>query len=223
LKLLEKFPEWRLSAGHAHPDANSFIVFARGQYLTGDSGYAGVPLTEHHNTLLFDGKGQGKEGAGHDAFDGVSYKYLNGIRIVEAKLGTGSVRVVGDATAAYVPEIGLRQFRRTFEFSAANGFSVSDEVVLEKARTVTELIHSDEAIEKIGDRGFIFGDAGVKLNLNIESPANVVTAVEENALIAPGRPGSVDKGERQVRGKKLSISTAEAVESARFKVKFQVR
>jgi hypothetical protein len=222
-KLLEKFPEWRLSAGHAHPDANSFIVFSRGQYLTGDSGYAGVPLTEHHNTLLFDGKGQGKEGAGHDAFDGVSYNYLNGIRIVEAKLGAGSVRVVGDATAAYEPGVGLRQFTRTFEFSPEKGFTVSDEVVLKKASIVTELIHADEAIEKIGDRRFIFGDAGVKLNLNIESPANVVTAVEQNALIAPGRPGSVDKGERQVRGKKLSISTVEAVESAKFKVEFQVR
>jgi len=54
--LLQQFPDWRLSSGHAHPDANSFIIFAQGQYLTGDTGYAGVPLTEHHNTLLFGGK-----------------------------------------------------------------------------------------------------------------------------------------------------------------------
>jgi hypothetical protein len=31
--VLNQFPEWRLSSGHAHPDANSFIIFARGQYL----------------------------------------------------------------------------------------------------------------------------------------------------------------------------------------------
>ena len=55
--LLKQFPDWRLSSGHAHPDANSFIIFAKGQYLTGDTGYAGVPMTEHHNTLLVNGKG----------------------------------------------------------------------------------------------------------------------------------------------------------------------
>jgi Heparinase II/III-like protein len=60
--MLEQFPDWRLSDGHAHPDANSFIVFARGQYLTGDTGYAGVPMTEHRNTMLVNGKGQAKEG-----------------------------------------------------------------------------------------------------------------------------------------------------------------
>src|SRR5205085_1769756 len=69
--LIKAFPDWHLSEGHAHPDANSFIIFARGQYLTGDTGYAGVPMTEHHNTLLVNGKGQAKEGKGHDAFDGV--------------------------------------------------------------------------------------------------------------------------------------------------------
>jgi hypothetical protein len=58
-----------LSPGHSHPDANSFILFSHGSYLTGDSGYAGVPMTEHHNTLLIDGKGQGNEGQGHDAWD----------------------------------------------------------------------------------------------------------------------------------------------------------
>ena len=32
--MLKQFPDWRLSSGHAHPDANSFIIFTRGQYLT---------------------------------------------------------------------------------------------------------------------------------------------------------------------------------------------
>jgi hypothetical protein len=38
--LVGKLPEWRLSSGHAHPDANSFIIWARGRYLTGDTGSA---------------------------------------------------------------------------------------------------------------------------------------------------------------------------------------
>ncbi len=38
---------------------NSFIIFAGGQYLTGDTGYAGVPMTEHHNTMLIGRRGAG--------------------------------------------------------------------------------------------------------------------------------------------------------------------
>ena len=57
--LTVKYPDWHLEDGHVHPDVNSFILFAKGQYLTGDSGYAGVPKTVEHNTLLVDGKGAG--------------------------------------------------------------------------------------------------------------------------------------------------------------------
>ena len=41
---VKRFPDWRLSSGHAHPDAGSLIIWSNGKYLTGDSGYAGVPL-----------------------------------------------------------------------------------------------------------------------------------------------------------------------------------
>ena len=80
------YPDWRLSSGHAHPDAGSFIIWSKGRYLTGDSGYAGVPMTEHHNAVTFGGQGQAREGKGHDAFDGVSYERMNLIRLNDVKL-----------------------------------------------------------------------------------------------------------------------------------------
>ena len=107
---LRKFPDWRLSSGHAHPDANSFIIFARGQYLTGDSGYAGVPLTEHHNTVVFDGKGQAKEGSGHDVWVGVPYERLDRIRISSIKFDYKKVLLTADLTSAYEPELGVTSF-----------------------------------------------------------------------------------------------------------------
>ena len=48
--LLPKLPEWRLDSGHAHPDAGSFVIWAHGRYLTGDTGYAGLPAARNHNT-----------------------------------------------------------------------------------------------------------------------------------------------------------------------------
>ena len=88
---VKAFPDWRLSSGHAHPDAGGFIIWANGKYLTGDSGYAGVPMTEHHNTLVFDGLGQADEGKGHDAFAGVSYDRLNKIKLQNVKMSEAGV------------------------------------------------------------------------------------------------------------------------------------
>ena len=216
--MLSQFPDWRLSSGHAHPDANSFIIFARGQYLTGDSGYAGVPLTEHHNTLLVNGKGQGKEGSGHDAFAEVSYDLLNRIRIVDVKVEPNQVVVRGDATAAYLPEVGLKKFVREFVYRPGDGFTVTDDVETASSAVLTWLLHADDTIEKGRDNRFIFSAGAIKLLIDpsIEGSKNIKSSIEPNDVTAPGPPGAVDKGERQVRGQKLVMSTPAPVSKARF-------
>lgn len=222
LARLNNFPDWHLSSGHAHPDANSFIIYARGQYLTGDSGYAGVPLTAHHNSLLVDGRGQAREGAGHDAFDDFPYEQLNRIRIVEARLGARSVVVRGDAAAAYDTSLGLTRFERRFEFDGQSVFTITDELQSATPRAFTTLVHADNTIAEEGAGHFSIDASGARLNLRIESPAGASARVEENVLTAPGPPGSVDKGERQVRGQRLAISTAKPETSARFRVRLEV-
>jgi hypothetical protein len=215
---LQQFPDWRLSSGHAHPDANSFIIFARGQYLTGDSGYAGVPMTEHHNTLLVDGKGQGKEGTGHDAFAEVPYELLNRIRIVDVKVEPGQVVVRGDATAAYLPELGLKKFVREFVYKPGSGFTVSDEVETNTPAVLTWLLHADDKIEKGRNNRFSIFAGTVRLLIEplIEGPKDFKSSIEPNDVTAPGPPGAVDKGERQVRGQKLVFSTPQPVSKTRF-------
>jgi hypothetical protein len=220
---LEEFPDWHLSSGHAHPDANSFIIYAAGRYLTGDSGYAGVPLTAHHNSLLVDGRGQAKEGAGHDAFDGVPYEQLSRIRIVEARLAAGGALVRGDAAAAYDPALGLTRFERRFEFDGRGTFTLTDEVESAAPRTFTVLVHADEQIRQEGAHRFSIDAQGARLDVRVESPEGASAAVEDNVLTAPGPPGSVDKGERQVRGRRLAVSTAGPQRVARFRVRLDVR
>jgi hypothetical protein len=216
--LLEQFADWRLSAGHAHPDAGSFIIFANGRYLTGDSGYAGVPLTVHHNTVVVDGKGQGLEGKGHDPWGDVPYARLDATRIVEATLTADGVRIRGDATSSYLPAVGLTRFERLFEYAPATGFTVTDTLQADKSRVFTVLIHADEKIVPAGDRRFVVqtGDAG--LYVQVDVPVDAKTAIEPNELTTPGPPGSVDKGERVVRGQRLAIATGPA-KSAQFVVK----
>jgi hypothetical protein len=220
--LLNQFPEWRLSSGHAHPDANSFIVYGGGQYLTGDSGYAGVPLTAHHNTVLIDGRGQGLEGQGHDAFDGVSYGQLNKIRITRVELGRRSAIVRGDATSAYQPDLGVVNFEREFRFDGTNGFVVSDEIQTREPRRFTSLVHSDDRISPSGERQFVIDASGTKLRIDLETPAQTRNTIEPNDLTAPGPPGAVDKGERQVRGERLAVSTIAPAKAASFRVSFKI-
>ena len=232
--LLQQFPDWRLSSGHAHPDANSFIIFARGEYLTGDTGYAGLPMTEHHNTLLVNGKGQAKEGHGHDVFAEVPYELLNRIRISEVKVEPARVIVRGDATAAYEPELGLKKFVREFVYRPGAGFTVRDDVETTKPAVLTFLLHADNRIEKEeGDR-FSIKAPGVKLLIDpiIErspgasngQPASktIQSEIEANTLTAPGPPGAVDRGERQVRGQKLLLSTPGPTTRALFVMRLSI-
>ena len=93
--LLPKVPEWRLDSGHAHPDAGSFIIWAQGRYLTGDTGYAGLPSARNHNTLTFGGTGQGVD-TQHDVWRLMDYGALDAIRIRQADLSGGRARLVAD-------------------------------------------------------------------------------------------------------------------------------
>ncbi len=222
-KQLKQFPDWHLSAGHAHPDAGSFIIFARGQYLTGDTGYAGVPMTEHHNTMLIDGRGQGKEGKGHDAFDGVSSDRLNRIRIAEVNLGEGFVYIRGDAAAAYEPEFGLTRFERHFFFTAPDGFLIRDVLAASEPRVFTVLLQADDKVEvALGKPKFFIRMADTVLAGSVATPDGAQLVVEPNVMIGPGRPGSVNKGERQERGKRLAISTKGPVRETSFVIAFEI-
>ena len=226
--LLKQFPDWRLSSGHAHPDANSFIIFAGGQYLTGDSGYAGLPMTEHHNTLLIDGKGQGKEGDGHDVFGEVPYELLNGIRITYVKASGDEVVVTGDATAAYLPVLGLKKFVRQFVYKPGDGFTILDEVETTKPSVLSWLLHADDSINKVSENQFSIVAGGVKLIVRAEIEVSDGAAkqfrgtIETNTVTAPGPPGAVDKGEQQARGVKLVLSTAGPVTRARFREQLSI-
>ena len=220
--LVNQFPDWRLSSGHAHPDANSFIIFANGEYLTGDTGYAGIPMTEHHNTLLIDGRGQAKEGLGHDVFAGVDYDRLNRIRIAGVKVEKDLIIITGDATTAYEPDLGVKKFVRQFEYRPSTGFMIRDEVETAKPAIITSLIHADDVIKAEGDRRFVINRNGAKLWIDLIEPKELKSVIEVNSVTGPGPPGAVDKGERQERGQKLLISTRSPVRTTNLVLRLKV-
>jgi hypothetical protein len=219
---VKAFPDWRLSSGHAHPDAGGFIIWSKGRYLTGDSGYAGVPMTEHHNTITFDGIGQGKEGKGHDAFADVSYDLMNKIRLTEVKFNGANAVITADLAPAYEPEVGVEKFIRRFTFTDPGVFVVEDEIKTSKPRKIVSYLHSDTEIAKSGS-GYEFEPGKPSLFVELIEPSGLDAIIEKNILTAPGRPGSVDKGEREERGVRLAVSPKKAATSIVMKTRLTIR
>ena len=220
---LEQFPDWRLSSGHAHPDAGSFIIWANGKYLTGDSGYAGVPLTEHQNTVVIGGKGQAKEGSGHDVWVDYSYDRLDRIRISDVKADEKKLSLTADLTSAYAQELGVISFLRKFEFTAPGEWTVTDEISTAKPQTITSYLHSDNKIAENGKNMFDFEPGASSLAAKIVSSQPFTTKIEKNILIAPGKPGRVDKGEAEERGVRLAVSTNSPVRQAKLTFRLKLK
>jgi uncharacterized protein DUF4962/heparinase II/III-like protein len=218
-RLLAGIPEWRLSSGHAHPDAASFIIWAGGRYLTGDTGYAGQPQARHHNTITVGGLGQGDEGD-HDVWRSMGQAALDGIRITAMQADGAGVRIEADAAGAYLPSAGLARFHRTFRFDGRDAFVVEDAMELRQAKPIQWFLHSDVLIESRDGR-FTVGGTSPSLMATIVSPADGRTTVEKTRLTAPGRPGSITEGPEEQRGYHLQLETPPAL-STTIRVELKV-
>jgi hypothetical protein len=219
-ELLTKYPDWRLEDGHVHPDVNSFIVFAHGQYLTGDSGYAGVPRTAEHNSLLVDGRGQGKEGT-HDAWGAIPYAQLNKVRLANVRMDAHGFDFTGEGAAAYAATLGLTQFTRHLHY-AAGKLTIEDEVASTLPHTFTELLHSDTTIqqESAGHYNITAHGPGTAaaatMRIFPSAPPAATMKIEPNVVMGPGPPGAVDKGTPETRGERLAVSTPSATSATKF-------
>ncbi len=213
---LENFPDWHLSSGHAHPDANSFILFAKGEYLTGDSGYSGVPNTDQDNSALINGRGQRFVEDGHNAFKDAPYKQLAAMGLKVQKLGADGLHIVGDATAAYPEKLGLRRFVRDVKMTKDGDLRIVDDLEAESPAVFTVLFHSDKPIEKKSAGLFTTVLNKVTLDMEVRGDFKLESTVEPNWLTAPGMPGSVQDGERESRGYRALVSNKSPARSVRF-------
>jgi hypothetical protein len=215
--LLPKLPEWRLDSGHSHPDAGSFIVWAHGRYLTGDTGYAGLPSARNHNTITIGGIGQGVE-TQHDVWRQMDYRVLGGIRLRDVNLAGGKLRLVADLAAAYPPSAGVKTFNRSFEWDGASSITVIDTLTLTKPLPAEWHLQSDSAFT---GRATMFANGRTgepSLRVSFASPSGVTVTTGQASVKAPGPPGSIEKGVEETRGYVLNAK-APAAETIRFDVK----
>jgi len=219
LALKAKYPEWHFEQGHVHPDVNSFIVWANHAYLTGDSGYSGVPKTADHNTLLIDGKGQGNDGVGHDAWAKYDYARLNEAHIAKAEFTSKGFVLAGEGAGAYDSSLGLTQFTRRIEFRTGSGMMIHDTIAASGEHMYTEVLHADKSVQQKDAKTFLLTpilQSSASLTAKIVMPKDATTKIEPNMVMGPGIPGSVDKGTLEQRGERLLVNTSKPASSAVF-------
>jgi hypothetical protein len=172
-------------------------------------------MTQHHNTLLIDGKGQANEGSGHDPWEGYDYDRLNKVHIASVQATGTTLEVIGEASGAYRQQLGLEEFRRRLVFDGQKA-SVQDDIRSSKPHQYTVLLHADSGITQQG-KDFLLKDRAASFRVNIVAPTDPVTRIEPNNVTAPGPPGAVDKGQVQARGLKLEISNRTATRDLQVK------
>jgi hypothetical protein len=214
--LLPKLPEWSLDSGHAHPDAGSFIIWANGRYLTGDTGYAGLPTARNHNTVTFGGVGQGVEG-NHDVWRGAPYAGFDGIRIREVRNEGPKVTIVADLQAAYPKVAGLASFTRIFTFDGSGAFGVSDRFTLKNPESIEWRLQSDTPFDLDNRNG-----AGPAIKVTIEEPKAAEITREIGKLKVPGPPGSITSGREEDRGHVLTVKLKAAPGESRVDARLRV-
>lgn len=214
-ELAPLIPDWRQSTGHAHPDANSFIIHSGGQYLTGDTGYTGIKLTEDHNTILVDGRGQENDGR-HEVFKEVPYERLNKLRLADYWSTSQFFYARGEAASAYFPDLGLRRFDRHFLYVAPAYFVIWDELVTTEPRKFSWLLNADNNLVARSQNSFAVSSRSAALFVQRLFPTSVTHQIERQLVTTQGRPGEVEKGRQEQRGFQLVETTNEKSREIQF-------
>ena len=201
-ELAAKISDWKENTGHAHPDANSFIIYAGGKYLTGDTGYLGIKNTDDHNTVLINKRGYANDGV-YEMFKEVSNERLDKIRIAETFSNKDYFYVRGEAASAYYADLGVKKFDRSFLYVAAeNYFVVWDELETEKPSEFSFLLNADREIKLNGNEADLINETATLRVIDV-LPNSTDSKVVPQIIQARGLPGSVDKGDTEERGVQL--------------------
>lgn len=172
--------------GHVHPDNNHFVLFGAGEWLLRDDGYA-WKQTDHHNSLLVDGKGQLGEG----------YQWFRALEPIRRRLDPRILRIAagaeldeihGDAAAAYPPECGLVRFVRRLYFLKPDVLVVVDEIELDGPHVLDLRFHPEYAGTPLDGAGILC--QGKRAVLRIEPLTAEDVEVSARELTGKDRNGN---------------------------------
>ncbi len=136
--------------GHAQPDANSFVLFARGEHLITHPGPCRLKRTANHNTVLVNGLGQ--TGEGSEWFKGrAAFMRRSSPDLLLAEHTDDYDYIIGDAAPAYNPDL-IRDFTRQLFWLRPNLLFVFDHLGTKKPSKFQWLLHTEARVSSIDER-----------------------------------------------------------------------
>jgi hypothetical protein len=163
-------------SGHCHPDANSFTIFSRGEWLAVDAGASLVKETRHHNTLLVNGVGQ--LGEGRRWLDGkAQFRRRHKPRFVFTQSGPGYDYFVGDASDVYREEACLRKFLRHFLYVRPDLVIIVDEFESSRPVVFEWRLNTPGTLKSTGPDGVLVEQGKARLQIAAVRPADAVIAI----------------------------------------------
>jgi len=125
-----------INVAHDDPDANMFQLYADGEVLARDDGYAYSKVTSSHNCILVNGKGQ--DGEGHHWTQPIDGRDMTDMAWATTWKDAGDVVVVeGEAGGAYAD---LDRFRRTVIWVKGQYVLLLDDIRAPKSAEFTWLM-----------------------------------------------------------------------------------
>jgi len=170
-------------SGHVHPDAGAFQLFGFGDWLIVDDGYA-FKMTAYQNTALVNDSGQIGEGRGW--FEGAALcARKRGAKILRAESNKDMDYVIGDVTAAYPDEAGLRKFIRHVLYLKPSCWVIIDEFEAAKPAKFEVLLHADFPFQRVMANVYeVKGKKGA-LTITVPGPRDAVLEAGEQTLKDP--------------------------------------
>lgn len=136
--------------GHSHPDANSFVLYAKGEHLITHPGPSKLKRTANHNTVLVNGHGQSGEGS--DWFKGwTAFTRRQAADLIFVEHTDRYDYLIGDAAAAYDPGL-LRDFTRQLFWVRPNLLCMFDHLRSARPSAFQWHLHTTAGVTSIDDR-----------------------------------------------------------------------
>lgn len=193
--------------GHVHPDVGGVTLFAAGELFWVNSDYC-FKQTDQENTLLINGRGQIGEMQKWSKLDPY-FQHKLAPKIVHTEHTENYTYVIGDATAAYPVESGLKQFRRHVLRLEPDLYVIADEVAAVRPSTFEIRFHSAVPVRITGPGAAQFSGKNGRLHFRTLLPreAKLQSFIQNVKLI---------DGEKNRPTPTLSVTTPQAVEKTLF-------
>ena len=210
--LNRKYGWQTISAGHDHPDANSFILIKGDDYIAVDEGYSKTKLTANHSTLLIDGRGQYADGT-YNIFRQADESW--GARLEDAFDFEGCVYARGEAARAYHSELKLRQFSREMLFLDGAAIVLRDTIASDKRHNYQWLLQTDVPAVQTGPQTYAITPGEAACAVHVLQPAAAKQRVIKQEITANPTSAKPDWIIRRTQYA-LSVSPTKAVKACGY-------